>query len=148
MKNRTKSFLEPDYMIRCGPVCQAGLFCKMATSAFFSCNLVHKCLWFSLRLTKMWSSRSQSGKPRQPVWKLPEGFFQNFWVGMCSWDSWTLSLYQCSCKWILLHFTRVNSQNPAPPIPEYLFCRNYWGHKHNPAKFFYIFEWQFPVRFP
>ena len=38
MKNRTKIFFEPDYMIRNGPVCQAGLFCQVATLAWLSCN--------------------------------------------------------------------------------------------------------------
>ena len=38
MKSRTKIFLEPDYMIRNGPVCHVKLFCKEATSALFSCN--------------------------------------------------------------------------------------------------------------
>ena len=40
MKNRTKIFFEPDYMIRNGPICKAGLFCKVATLARFSwsCN--------------------------------------------------------------------------------------------------------------
>ena len=28
-------------MIRNGPICQDGLFCKVATSAMFSCNLIN-----------------------------------------------------------------------------------------------------------
>ena len=45
------------------------------------------------------------------------GYFRNFWVGMCHWDPGTLSLYQSSFKWILLPYTRLNSQNPSLPYP-------------------------------
>ena len=57
------------------------------------------------------------------------GYLRNFWVVMCRWDPGTLSLYQSSFKWILLPYTRLNYQNPPPPIPEYLLSRNYRGHK-------------------
>ena len=36
-----KIFLEPDYMIRNAPICQTGLFCKVATSALFSYNFTN-----------------------------------------------------------------------------------------------------------
>ena len=42
----------------------------------------------------------------------PGGYFRDFWVGMCRWDPGTLSLYESSFKWILLPYTRLNSQNP------------------------------------
>ena len=67
------------------------------------------------------------------TWGNTGGYFRNFRVGMCRWDPGTLSLNQSSFKWILLHYTKLNSQNP-PPILEYLFSRNYWGQKHSPAK--------------
>ena len=38
MENRPKIFFEPDYMIRNGPACQAGLFCQVATLARLSFN--------------------------------------------------------------------------------------------------------------
>ena len=66
MKNSTKIFLGPDYMIRNGPICQAGLFCKVATSALFSRNLIN---FYDFCC----------GLPRCRV---PSGF-RNFWVGMC-----------------------------------------------------------------
>ena len=31
---------------------------------------------------------------RRPESDIPEGYFRNFWVGMCRWDPGTLSLYQ------------------------------------------------------
>ena len=44
-----------------------------------------------------------------------EGYFRNFWVGMCRWDPGTSSLYQSSFKWILLPYTRLKSQNTPYP---------------------------------
>ena len=70
MKNRTKTFFEPDYMIRNDPICQAGLFCKVATSALFSCNLIN----FYDFCCGLPRCRAASG-------------FRNFWVGMCRWDN-------------------------------------------------------------
>ena len=58
-------FLEPDYMIRNGPVCQAKLFCKVATSTLS--HVILDIFTIFAALTKVQSSRSQSGKPRQPV---------------------------------------------------------------------------------
>ena len=62
MKNRPKIFFEPDYMIRDGPVCWAGLFCQVATLARLSCNYTK--LMF---LAQAQRSRFQSGKPSRPV---------------------------------------------------------------------------------
>ena len=102
MTNRTKIFLEPDYMSRNDPICQAGLFCKVVTSALFSCNIIN---FYDFCC----------GLPRSRV--PGEGYFRNFWAGMCRWDTGTLNLYQSSFKWILLPYTRINSKNFPPPPP-------------------------------
>ena len=47
MKNRAKILLEPDYIIRNGPVYQVGLFYQVATLARLSCNykVDFCCVW-------------------------------------------------------------------------------------------------------
>ena len=46
------------------------------------------------------------------------GYLRKFWVGMCRWVPGTLSLYQSSFKWILLPYTRLNSQTLPLPLSQ------------------------------
>ena len=72
-----------------------------------------------------------------------DGYFSNFWVGTCRWDPWTLTLYQTSFKWILLPFTRLNSQNPPYPrvaVFRKLLRAQTQSSQNKTIWFFYIFE--------
>ena len=67
------------------------------------------------------------------------GYFRNFWVGMCRWDPWTLSLYQSYFSWIFLPFTRLKCPNlPYPRVAFRLSCVSLNLR-------FDFFEWQFPL---
>ena len=79
------------------------------------------------------------------------GYFRNSGVGMCHWDSGTLSLYQSSFKRILLPYTRLNSQtlplslSQSSCFPETTEVTNTVQPKQIRFDFFHIFECQFPV---
>ena len=45
----------------------------------------------------------------------PREALRNFWVGMCRWDTRTLSLYQSKLSRILLPYAKVNSSNHSYP---------------------------------
>ena len=91
-------------MIRNGPIFQAGLFCKVATSALFSCNLIN---FYDFCY----------GLPRCRV---PSGFM-NFWLGICRWDTGEPLAYTRARSsefcYPILDLTPKISFPPPPPNP-------------------------------
>ena len=76
----------------------------MGENKEYRANLVKARVHFPVRLLYIYWVGHPGGR-----------YFRNFWVAMCHWDPGTLSLYQSSFKWILLPYTRLNSQNPPYP---------------------------------
>ena len=66
-----------------------------------------------------WNNCNEDWKNVNPLFQahfIPRvGYFRNFGVGMCRWDSGTLSLYHSYCSWILLSHTGLNPPNPPYP---------------------------------
>ena len=72
---------------------------------------------------------------------------------MCRWDPGALSLYQSSFKWILLPYTRLNSQNPPPPPHPRVavfqkLLRSHTQSSQNKTNFFFSYFWVAIPSFP